>query len=441
MTISQTKKSVFSIGEDLLHRVPKNPQRLAEIEVSYNEFLKILKKSNQYQLSGTEEIRKFMDKPHHMRNIQDRHTLNTNRTKTERIQGKKLSIDIPVWKMTDSYELIKCEGSISGGVNGTPTKIQCFVACANWGELVRLGGTVNIVDHLDKLLPREGNGIGLVTFQNGINNSLEDFEKLGNSVLKNLNGDEKPLCIGLYNATDGGLFSDLARLKTRLDGVCTDNICNAHKFFSTLADKLPVINDELLWAHFAHSEGGLIAKTVLEFLASSEYCDFFKTRFVLATYGAVLPTPKTHALAAINNYSTEDTATLPSIVKPYLEEIGEEARKEYEIVILESEFTKEAKEEAKNFKGYSYFKQVGSQEYSKSQHPFPLLEYCSGGDHAFQNDTYQKALTKDMDKFRERYEFFKFQKEKGYFLSKVFQRTSKDQFLGFKRPSHAKFMF
>src|SRR6202022_1661711 len=142
-------------------------------------------------------------------------------------------------------------------------------------------------------------------FQNGINNSSEDFRKMGESILKNLQGDEKPLCIGLYNPTEG-VGSDVMRLLDRLlGGFLIDNVCCTCEFFSTLAAKLPAVNKELLWAHFAHSEGGLIAKTALALLTRENYFDLFKEHLLLATYGAVLPTPEMHALVAINTYSKD----------------------------------------------------------------------------------------------------------------------------------------
>ena len=75
-------------------------------------------------------------------------------------------------------------------------KSKCKVACGHW-HLFRLTSeereavsknektaSINILDHLQELIPNRVNEeIGLVTFQNGINNKYQDdFSKMGEEI-------------------------------------------------------------------------------------------------------------------------------------------------------------------------------------------------------------------------------------------------------------------
>ena len=87
---------------------------------------------------------------------------------------------------------------ISGTVLFTPPcgfpiiRTSCFLACGHWHNLNEVRDeTINIVDHLDKLLPEcQGTPtigpkgpIGLITFQNGMINDVEDFKKISGAVV------------------------------------------------------------------------------------------------------------------------------------------------------------------------------------------------------------------------------------------------------------------
>lgn len=161
-----------------------------------------------------------------------------------------------------------------------------------------------------------------------MNNSIDDFTKMGKSILKNLS--EKPLCIGIYNPHKG-LLNDLVGVQSKLNGIISDPICGMLGMINFVAPKMRSINPQLFWAHVAHSEGGLIAQTALTLLHNFRLIDYLKTRLFVLTYGAVLPTSKQQAMA-INNYSTGDIATWPR-VRLTLKDLGELAR-DYDIRML-----------------------------------------------------------------------------------------------------------
>lgn len=295
--------------------------------------------------------------------------------------GRKvaISIEADMFPLVPSpeYKLITAELSV-----GT-YKIPCAFAC---GYLHKLkpsseelrSGKVNILDHLFELVPKQGRPIGLFTYQNGINNSLDDFYKMGNSIIKNI--PEKTLCIGLYNPKKG-LFNDALGVLDKLAGILFEITCATHECFKDIAEKLSRSNPGVYWAHIAHSEGGLIAETVLELLQEHPKKEYFKNNLLVCTYGAVLPIPTTHA-KAINTYSSKDGATYPR-VKSYLEGIGEDI-KDYKIEIV---YPKDFNNQIPHFYGHISV-------------ALKLVFDKAVGDHSFQGATYQEALEKNIKAFK-----------------------------------------
>ncbi len=310
--------------------------------------------------------------------------------------GKALHIQIPLKEIKkNTRSFIKGQATIGSD------RYACLVACGHWSKLQPTrsdveSGQVILFDHLAELVPNRGKKIALLTFQNGINNTLENFMDMGESILEQV--PEIPLCIGLYNPTKG-LINDLREVSNKLDGILSDTICATHALFATLAEKLKKINPEQLFAHFTHSEGGLIAKKALE-LDSSNLKSYYQTNLLIATYGAVLPIPKSHA-RAINTYSTGDFATWPR-VKRYLADLGEQA-KDYDIKTV-------APIRTSTFDAYKDFKFEQRMELLEDSNlaNCELTAEClnsagrvfKGGDHGFQGDTYQTALLENIKDFR-----------------------------------------
>ena len=153
-----------------------------------------------------------------------------------------------------------------------------------------------------------GQKIGLITFQNGIQNTFDDFKDMGLSILNKL-PFYKGLAIGLYNSTKGivyGLAHDYIRLNNEWY-LNEKSILVFRQLISTLTNCLP---KHALWTHIAHSEAGLIANQVIGFETnplpfSDEIKKFMKERLITLTYGAVAPVPN-HVKLAINTYSRDD---------------------------------------------------------------------------------------------------------------------------------------
>ena len=153
--------------------------------------------------------------------------------------------------------------------------------------------------------------IGLVTFQNGMANKPDEFLKSAKSVFDQFK--EAPLCIGLYNPTFIQPFPtpvDMIRFPNErtLNKSAVFSLCQT---FKTFAHLLPKMNPNLLWVHFAHSEGGLIANAALEACEECFFRDthrYLKENFIGVTYGAVKPIADEYAKSALNTYSKNDIA-------------------------------------------------------------------------------------------------------------------------------------
>lgn len=225
----------------------------------------------------------------------------------------KLSIEISLNEIKSkmaSYELIQGEARLhngTGGFNGE-LKIDRLVACGHWHRLSAIkGDKINLMEHLEKLIPTSGKGVGFLTFQNGIQNDLSMFKAMGKQILDNLKASpaRQPLCIGLHNPTNGniiGFSSDVNRLLDEwgLNGI---SILFFRQMLFTLATLLPTINPDLLWSHIAHSEAGKLAKMVLTPSCnklSPPHQEFLKKHLLVSTFGSAAPIPDGVALDVLN---------------------------------------------------------------------------------------------------------------------------------------------
>lgn len=235
-----------------------------------------------------------------------------------------------------------------------PMVVDCFLACGHWAKLGDIKeDKINIVEHLEKLLPKyQGWGqpkgpIGLVTFQNGIMNDFNnDFKQMSQLIIDQF--PEGPLCIGLHNATTHDLRLDMGRFldEPLFNKASVYSLCQMIK---TFADLLSKINPNVVWTHFAHSEGGLIANAVLTLCNQSWLRDvqkYLKEHLVIATYGAVKPVPSDPVLDVVNTYSKKDIALFfgSFYLNKALDQIAEDpyistkvmGGKTYEVTIIDS---------------------------------------------------------------------------------------------------------
>lgn len=408
--------AILKEDEELLWGM-RDLRKKREIERSEEEFLAIFKIRDSYE--AHKQLMNFKKDPKNIRNLQLGYTLRVNEELLKSYSGAKLSIYLPLEEIKSSYKPIACKGTIG------KTEVDILVACGHWHKLNYTPeelktGVFNLIDHLHELIPSKGKTIGLITFQNGIKNFLEDFRLMGEAILANI--PEGTLAIGLYNPTKG-LRADLGGVYDKLLHNLCNTACCTYSMMVFLADYLSKFNRDLYWVHVAHSEGGIIAKMALSLIHNSlttreKFSRYFKEQVIVATYGAVLPVEKTHGFLVLNTYSSKDQATLPR-VKYYLESLGEKAKDYYKIKIEESidtpaiypgempELSVYTWDEMSMADQERYKKYLNSKALWHSLH-FVLKAILSPikGDHDFQGKTYQKVLKEDIEYFRDKHKGF-----------------------------------
>lgn len=296
-------------------------------------------------------------------------------------EDAQITIQVPVRKIKESfnkYKFVHCNGFIG------PEKVHWIIASKNLSNLcskLEPHGEINLLDYLPLLIP-SGNRVGLVTFQNGIRNELDDFLRMGELISKNF--PENPLFIGLYNPTEG-IVRDMDRIAGHTSGAVCGTVCRTRLMLSKLGALLKATSPFLKWLHIAHSEGGAIAHLALKSILTSGIQSLnlrkglFENRLITASYGPVFPIPTAFALKTYNIYSDRDFAT-----KLWAEYFCRD--KDYEIEFVESMM----KIPASPLLGVSSY---------VANWPVGIPP----GDHDFQGATYQSALRKTIEGIRDGY--------------------------------------
>lgn len=363
------------------------------------------------------------------------------------LRGPHVSIEIDAGSQLDFATIQSKPVLIKGKLKFTPPgkissqEVDCFLSCGHW---VKLGPIkerkINIIDHLDKLLPKykglhSPSPIGLVTYQNGIMNDLDnDFRKMGELIIKHF--PEGPLCIGLHNATTNFLPSDMSRFREEAT-YNEPSVYSLCQLMKTIAERVPKINPNVTWTHFAHSEGGLIANAVLSLCDQwwlSEIQRYIKKNLVVATYGAVKPVPSNPVLEAVNTYSKKDIALffgssyldkpLDKITTDPYHSTKEVGGKTYKVTIIDSKlpFDPALKinfqpefltlEQRLNMSWIEWLAHLQEYEDSSPRLINALNEKAANvinekihaiQDHGFAQVTYQAVLEDNIDKFRDRF--------------------------------------
>lgn len=257
-------------------------------------------------------------------------------------------------------DAVTCRGIIGG------VEVDLVVSCKHWHELQFNAeeletGNVNIFNHLQELVPKEGSIIGLITIQNGINVKKGEFVPMVEAVSKQIN--EGTLIIGLYNPSQG-FPKDLIRAGKELLTIETQIVDLTRQLMTAVADVLYNVNPDGLWLHICHSEAGVILKNGLEGMTEHQRKNMQRS-FLCAALGPAAAISSENVLKAVNYYSDKDNVTKRS-AGVYQKDPN------YDIQIL------------------------------KCMTPSKDLEPWIG-DHAFLNDTYQRGLKISVDQARGAY--------------------------------------
>ncbi len=141
-----------------------------------------------------------------------------------RLPSDPFSLEVPIEKIREKSgcvkdPLITCKACVDPNTRRfNPKKSEFVIASDKWSRLgssLGAGGNINLLDpmHISRLIPQRNRRIHLVTFQNGIQHTFEDFQEMGEVIWEQMTEhfSEMPLCIGFYNPTTNSPFTDAMR--------------------------------------------------------------------------------------------------------------------------------------------------------------------------------------------------------------------------------------
>ena len=166
-------------------------------------------------------------------------------------------------------------------------------------------GTVNLFDHFAELMPKEGNSIGLITVQNGVDTSFKGIGTMTQSVIDKV--PEGTLCLAMHNPSSGIFFDGIRAFFERC-GFQSRIVRNTAQMMQVIAETIHKINPEMTWLDVRHSEAGVIGRRGIEML-SEEYKKLLKQHLYNISLGPAKKIPTEYCLEAYNLYSEKDSIT------------------------------------------------------------------------------------------------------------------------------------
>lgn len=313
----------------------------------------------------------------------------------------------------------KAKAILNANSSSDKIEIDCIVACNNWEKLNEFKqNQINILDHLDKFFQNKyQRGIGICTFQNGIQNTFSELEGMGDLIFEKFGWKRPPFLIGFHNKTTGfiyGLKGDLERLINEWH-LNINSVLTFRQLVYTFSDCL---HEKVLWSHICHSEAGLIANEVLtnkENCLGRDQIEFAEKQLIIASYGAVAPVPNL-VLEAINTYSLDDITM--NLARKYLDKTPKPSSNNDENLKVIAKGIHQHPLTPKHKTEESIYEEIkaGSDKFFIGKYPHKSKKNCKeneyeltvveslggygfalAGDHAFDGKTYQQALFNNID--------------------------------------------
>jgi RHS repeat-associated protein len=186
-----------------------------------------------------------------------------------------------------------------------------FVSCGHWHKLQFTNeeiatDKINIVEHLNELVPSKGRTIGLITVLNGVDTDLLECRGM-NRFIGNL-VPEGTLILSRHNPSEGSLKADIKRTHRERAGEETPTVSFQRQFMADISERLYKINPKLIWLMVPHSEGGVITRRAIEGMTSQQQAILRQQMRIFAVAPAE-PIPNSYAFSVRNIYSEEDGVT------------------------------------------------------------------------------------------------------------------------------------
>jgi RHS repeat-associated protein len=166
-------------------------------------------------------------------------------------------------------------------------------------------GYFNIFSHIPELLDGAENQIAIVSYMNGMNCPISDWQSMNYSIAGDL--PQGVFFMGLYNKTNG-LYSDSKRAWKEKLGTPMQSAYNLSRYFMEIKKHMSATCPTAKVLHICHSEGGAIYNLAFKLLCPDDQAWVRDNVHVLA-FGPLECIPKDHGLDPINFYSKNDMIT------------------------------------------------------------------------------------------------------------------------------------
>ena len=205
----------------------------------------------------------------------------------------------------------KCEGILSKTPFAAPVDIVVIsghMYKIHYTPMEKIFNRSNLLDHMHEIASKTEGMIGIITGENGINTSLDEFKENSQAFYKNI--FEGTTYVGLYNKTEG-FFIDAYRAETeRKQRKLTTNALQTGHFIGVIADSLGEIQSKSFWLHVPHSEAGLLFNLGYSTLTTRQK-NLLKNQLIAFAVAPAEPISWLACYEANNIYSNFDFLTGP----------------------------------------------------------------------------------------------------------------------------------
>ncbi|NGX47348.1 MAG: tRNA3(Ser)-specific nuclease WapA [Chlamydiae bacterium] len=169
-------------------------------------------------------------------------------------------------------------------------------------------GKIDIFHHFQDFFSKDGMGIGITIFKNGIKNTFHDFEESSLSIAEKTPGEGLNIC--MYTPTKG-LIQDVSATSAEKNRKKeTPEVIMTRQAMIAISETLSKISPKLLWLHISHSRAGAIGNAAIAGMSDDEQKAIRKKMLWLGIAPAE-PLAKHKAIDAIDIYSNKDYITGP----------------------------------------------------------------------------------------------------------------------------------
>jgi RHS repeat-associated protein len=191
----------------------------------------------------------------------------------------------------------------------TSGRVQTNIICIhdrahvlNFSKEEIAAGQFNLLDHLDEIIPPQGEKIGMILYGNGMNTNKESWSH--SCITIGSLFPEGPVLLSLYNPTEG-IFKDLMRVLHTFKNYENDRAEMLRQLHVTLLKDIHEKNNNASILNIVYSEGALNYFAEFQRMADPEQ-KLLQSHFLVNTIGAPRFSPKNFGKNCVNYFSDKD---------------------------------------------------------------------------------------------------------------------------------------